>query len=334
MQMSATSAAAADLSHLRVPDFFIVGSPKTGTTALYEMLRERPRIYLPKLKEPRFLAADMHPRPGHERGPQELGYPQTLEEYLTLFSEATPEQRVGEASAFYLWSRTAAANIADLQPNARIIAILREPASFLRSLHLLFVRWGVEDEKDLRKAISLEAARREGKHIPRLSHRPSLLQYSDHVHYVEQLRRYGAHFPADQILVLIYDDFQRDNEATVRKVLQFLEVEDQASIEVMSVNVTTRTVRSQRARYMLNSLKKGRGPIARSAKATIKALTTQRQRSKAALTIKRRLVRADAPPPDESIMSELRERFKPEVIALSEYLDRDLVSLWGYDKVR
>jgi hypothetical protein len=334
MQMSATSATADDLSHLRVPDFFIVGSPKTGTTALYEMLRERPQIYLPQLKEPRFLAVDMQPRPGHERGPQELGYPQTMEQYLTLFSGATPEQRVGEASAFYLWSRSAAENIADLQPNARIISILREPASFLRSLHLLFVRWGVEGEKDLRKAISLEAARREGKQIPRRSHRPSLLQYSDHVRYVEQLQRYRSRFPADQILVLIYEDFHRDNAATVRKVLQFLEVEDQAPIDVMSVNVTTRTVRSQRARYLLSSLKKGSGPIARSAKVTIKALTTQRLRSKAALTIQRRLVRADAPPPDESIMIELRERFKPEVVALSEYLGRDLVSLWGYDKVR
>jgi hypothetical protein len=333
MQMSATSAADGGLSYLRVPDFFIVGSPKTGTTALYEMLRERPQIYLPPLKEPRFLAADMRPRRGHERGPQELGYPQTMKEYLTLFSEAAPQQLIGEASAFYLWSRTAAASIADLQPNARIIAIMREPASFLRSLHLLFVRWGVESEKDLRKAISLEAARREGKHIPHHSHRPSLLQYSDHVRYVEQLRRYSARFPDNQMLVLIYEDFHRDNEATVRKVLQFLEVEDQTPIETVSVNVTTRTVRSQRTRYILKSLKKGRGPLSRSAKVTINALTTRRARNRTALMIQRRLVRADAPPPDESIMSELRERFKPEVVALSQYLDRDLVSLWGYENV-
>ena len=39
------------------------------------------------------------------------------------------------------------------------------------------------------------------------------------------------------------------------------------------------------------------------------------------------------PPADESVMLELRRRFKPEVVALSEYLDRDLVSLWGYDRV-
>jgi len=102
----------------------------------------------------------------------------------------------------------------------------------------------------------------------------------------------------------------------------------------MKVNVTTRTVRSQQARYVLSSLKKGQGPVARPAKATVKLLTTQRMRRNAALTVQRRLVRADAPAPDENVMVELRERFKPEVIALSEYLDRDLVSLWGYQEVR
>jgi len=45
------------------------------------------------------------------------------------------------------------------------------------------------------------------------------------------------------------------------------------------------------------------------------------------------VVNAAAPPPDESVMNELRERFKPEVVAASEYLGRDLVSLWGYDKI-
>jgi hypothetical protein len=317
-----------------VPDFFILGAPKTGTTSLYRMLRKRPQIYMPDLKEPRFLASDMQPRQGHAKGPQELGYPQTLEEYLALFDDAQPGQRVGEASAFYLWSQTAADSIADLQPDARLIAILREPASFLRSLHLMFLRWGVEGEKDLRKAMSLEAARREGKHIPRHSHRPRLLQYSDHVRYVDQLRRYDSRFSRDQMLVLVYEDFHRDNEATVRKVLRFLEAEDESPIDVMNVNVTTRSVRSQRTRHLMNSMKRGRGPIARSTKAAVRALTTERVRSSAALTIQHRLVQEDAPPPDESFISDLRERFKPEVVALSEYLDRDLISLWGYDDVR
>jgi hypothetical protein len=316
-----------------VPDFFVVGSPKTGTTSLYEMLRRHPQIYMPDLKEPRFLASDMRPRPEHAGEPRESGYPDTLADYLALFDEATPEQRVGEASTFYLWSHTAANNIAELQPEARIIAILREPASFLRSMHLMFLRWGIEGERDLRKAMALEAARREGKQIPRHSHRPQLLQYSDHVRYVEQLRRYQDRFPPEQMLVLIYEDFHRDNEATVRRVMRFLDVEDDSPIDVMNVNVTTRTVRSWRAKYLLRSISRGRSPIARSARSAVKTLTTRGLRRRMTRAIRSRIVTANTPPYDESFMIELRRRFKPEVVALSEYLDRDLVSLWGYDDV-
>ncbi|HYM54509.1 MAG TPA: sulfotransferase [Solirubrobacteraceae bacterium] len=325
--------AAKPASRRRVPDFFIVGPPKTGTTSLHAMLRAHPQIFMPELKEPMFLASDMEPRAGHEQEPRELQYPHTLEEYLALFEEATPEQRVGEASAFYLWSRTAAGRIAELQPDARMIAILREPASLLRSLHMMFLRWGVEAEEDLRQAMSLEADRRAGRHIPRRSHRPQLLQYAEHVRYVDQLRRYREHFPSERMLPLIYDDFRHDNEATVRRVLRFLEVDDAAPVEVKQVNVTTRTVRSWRAKRLLYSISKGQGRVARSTKATIKALTTRKLRSDAIRTIRRRAVTTEPPPPDERFTLELRRRFEPDVVALSEYLDRDLVSLWGYDKL-
>src|SRR4030088_1489579 len=165
---------------LRLPDFFIAGHAKSGTTALYQMLRRHPQISLPDSKEPWFFATDMRPR----FEPYLAGMPpETLEEYLHLFAEAKPSQRAGEASSSYLWSRTAAARIAEVQPAARIIAILREPASFLRSLHLQLVQTHVESQKDLRRAISLEEARRDGKRVPRRSHRPQLLQYADHIRY-------------------------------------------------------------------------------------------------------------------------------------------------------
>src|SRR5271165_2588043 len=117
----------------RVPDFFIVGQPKAGTTALYQMLSQHPQIFMSDLKEPRFLADDMRSRFTNPRG---RPLPQTLEQYLSLFEGAGDDQRLGEATPMYLWSRTAAERISQLQPSARIIAILREPASLLRSLHL------------------------------------------------------------------------------------------------------------------------------------------------------------------------------------------------------
>jgi len=315
------------------PDFFIVGSPKTGTTALHEMLRQHPQVFMPELKEPRFLADDMRPRAGFEHGPRETGYPTTLEDYLALFADAAPGQRVGEATTTYLWSRSAAQNIAQLAPDARIIAILREPASFLRSLHQAFLKGRNEGERDFRTALSLERSRREGRNIPSTSHRPQLLQYSEHVRYVEQLRRYGERFPPERMLVLIYDDFRSDNAATIRRMLRFLGVDDSAPIDVTNANVTDRTVRSWRLKSLLHTVSTGRGPVGAATKATVKALTPQGMRRGAVSSLRRRAVLAPPPPPDEELMLELRRRFKPEVVALSEYLDRDLVDLWGYDRL-
>ncbi|HLH15502.1 MAG TPA: sulfotransferase, partial [Solirubrobacteraceae bacterium] len=173
---------------LRAPDFFIVGQPKSGTTALYEMLRRHPQIHMPDSKEPWYLASELLER----TPPRPEGTPATLAEYLSWFAGARPDQRVGEASALYLWSRSAAGRIAELQPRARIVAILREPASLLRSLHMQFLRSYVETESDFETAMALEPARREGRHIPRHTYWPKALMYSEHVRYVEQLRRYHS----------------------------------------------------------------------------------------------------------------------------------------------
>jgi hypothetical protein len=312
----------------RAPDFFIVGHAKSGTSALYEMLRPHPQIFMPDGKEPWFLASDMWPR---FRRPMAGPPLQTLEQYLELFATAAPGQRVGEASSSYLWSRTAASAIAELQPDARIVAILREPASFLHSLHLQFLRTHVESKKDLRKAMSLEAARAEGRHVPRRSHRPQLLQYSQHVRYVEQLRRYHALFPAEQVLVIIYDDFRDDNEGTVRRVLGFLDVDDAVPIDVIHANPTT-GMRSQQLDELVHSVSVGRGPASRAAKATLKALTPRGLRRDVLTLTQRHLVHGAAPPLDERLALQLRRRFRGEVAALSEYLGRDLTALWGYDR--
>ncbi len=88
----------------RLPDFFVVGQPKSGTTALYQMLRRHPQVFMPENKEPWFFASELHER----TPPRPAGTPSTLSEYAALFASAQREQRVGEATVLYLWSRTAA----------------------------------------------------------------------------------------------------------------------------------------------------------------------------------------------------------------------------------
>jgi Sulfotransferase family len=313
-----------------MPEFFVVGHHKCGTSALWEMLRRHPQIYMPEVKETWYFSPELR-SPKKARRPRP-DRPETLEQYLALFAAATPDQRIGENSPAYLMSAHAAERIRDAQPDARIVAIFREPASFLRSFHLQCLRNHVETEKDFGKALALEAARREGKNVPRHSSRPHELLYSDHVKYVQQLQSYEAVFPRERILVLIYEDFRRDNEATVRRVLSFLDVDDSLPLELIEANPSYQ-VRSPRLHEVVRSVYIGRGPISRSVKAGLTMLTSRRVRQQLLRVTRRRVVYGKPSSADEDVLLQLRRRFKPEVAAFGEHLGRDLIGLWGYDKI-
>ncbi len=306
----------------RVPDFFVVGHPKCGTTALYEMLRSHPDIYMPELKETWYFVPELR-----RSATRSSLRPNDLDEYLALFAGAGERQIAGEATPSYLWSPHAARRIAELAPHARIVAIVREPASFLRSLHMNFVRTHVEDEPDLRTALALEDERRAGRRVPD-SYWPEGLLYSEHVRYAEQLRRYFDAFGRERVAVVIYEEFRADNAGTVAGLLRFLGAGEQLAVAPVQANATFR-VRSQRVHAMTRSLSMGRDPGSRAAKRAIKALTTRRMRHGAVRQV-RRAQRAAPQPVDERLTAELRERYRDEVVALGELLDRDLLGLWGY----
>jgi hypothetical protein len=314
----------------RIPEFFIVGHAKCGTTAMHQMLRKHPQIFMPVLKETQFLARD--PPASGDSKPHQSVRPRTLETYLSLFDGVASELRAGEASTTYLRTPEAAERIAQLCPNARIIAAFREPASFLRSLHLQLLQVGIEDEPDFETAIRLEADRASGRHIPRGCAWPRALLYSQHVRYVEQLRQYHERFGRERVLVVIYDDFRADNERVLRRVLRFLDVDDSLEIEPTEANPTVR-VRSKRVHELAHDTAVGRGPVPHAMRAVVKVLTPAKVRRGALRAVDRALVDREPPRPDAELMAELRLRFRGEVVAASEYLARDLVSLWGYDEL-
>jgi hypothetical protein len=283
-----------------------------------------------RVKELRYFAADLRAI----RGTPPRGRPRTLEDYTAWFADAEPGQRIGDASPQYLRSHVAASAIAEVRPDARIVAILREPASFIRSFHLQMLSSRVETERSLGKALALEPARREGRNLPRDARHPEALMYSDHVHYVQQLQRFYDAFPAENILVLIYDDFRANNEAEVRRVLRFLEVDDSAPIEQVRT-APSKAVRTPRLQHFTNQMRHARikSPKAGRLAKTVNALMPDALRSEAVRARWRRLVYSEPPQADERVMLEMRRRFKPDVVAISEYLDRDLVTLWGYDQI-
>jgi Sulfotransferase family len=333
--IDAQLAAASAQARARVPDFFIVGHAKCGTTSLHKMLARHPQIFMSDPKEPWFFARDNpDPQISGERSMQFTGRKfESLDDYLSLFADARPDQRVGEASSSYLWSPTAPARIAAMRPDARIVAMFREPASFLHSLHLQLLSSHEETEKSFRKAVELEGERRENRQLPKYAYWPQTLMYCDRVRYVEQLSRYRAAFAPEQLLVLIYDDFRADNEATLSRLLGFLGVDDAHPVKRFEANRTV-GVRSVRLDEFRRSLRAGRGPGLRALRGVGKALTTRRLREAVYYPLLRRTVYTKAPPVDDEFMVQLRRRFKPEVVALGEYLDRDLVSLWGYDAIK
>jgi hypothetical protein len=310
-----------------MPDFFIAGHQKCGTTALYLMLNEHPQIFMPEFKEPRFFAPELRPPLARETRDR----PQKLESYLALFADATADQRAGEASPQYLRSPTAAAQIAELQPDARMIVILREPADFLRSFHQQMVASHEEREKDLRSAIEAEPSRRANAGDSFL---PPQLLYSDHVRYAEQLRRLHASFAPEQVLVLIYDDFRADNEGTVRQVLRFLDVDDTVALEP----VRTRPLKAVRSMWLHRLRRAVRRADYNPAQASpfarvLSKLVPKRVRRGPLSKAYRSVAYAPPQPPDRQFMLELRRRYRDEVVAIGEYLGRDLVALWGYDKL-
>jgi Sulfotransferase domain len=308
----------------RAPDFLLVGHPKCGTTAIYKMLRRHPQVYtVPGMKETGFLDDETPPPP--PRSPR----PKTLDEYLAVFGAAAPGQRAGEMTTSYLRSRTAPGKIAEVAPDVRIVAIFREPASFLRSLHLQLVHDHVEPIADFRSALALEPARMEGREMPPECVRPAELMYANLIRYREQLERYHAALDPSQVLAIIYDDLRNQNRATLENMLRFIGVDDVASLEVFDAHPSVR-VRSSRAQGLLRATVHGKGRGPRAFKRMVMPFTTRRFRQNAFRFTRDKLLYAKPKPPDEELALELKRRFRDEVEAFGDYVGRDLLTLWGY----
>lgn len=197
------------------PDFFIVGAPKCGTTALAEYLARHPDIYMPQ-KEMHFFGSDLN------FGPQ--FYRRDLDGYLAEFNRWSGQARTGEASVWYLLSTRAAAEIMAFSPDANIIILLREPVSMMYSLYYQFLFDGNEYLRTFEEALGAEPDRAMGRRIGRLAYLPQALAYRSAACFTDQVRRYFEVFGRERVHVIIYDDLAADTTATYRQTLSFLGV--------------------------------------------------------------------------------------------------------------
>ena len=293
------------------PNFFIVGAPKCGTTALYEYLRVHPNIFLPKVKEPHFFAKDLGTYP----------YIKTLEEYTALFAASGSQHTsIGEASVYYLRSSVAIPNIREFNPDARIIAMFRNPVEMVHSLHAQLLYVSEETASDFETAWRLQEQRSRGIGLPKGSRGAFLLQYADVGRFGTQTRRLLATFPASQVKLILYDDFTASPQKIYEEVIDFLGVPHDNRSEFPRINDSKRA----RVTWLKDFLRKP-PPLLRQGYRTVKgAMGVKLIDDIKREIVGRNTVKEARQPLSPEFRAELADSFRDEVALLSRLLNRDL----------
>jgi hypothetical protein len=311
----------------KFPNFFIVGAPKAGTTSLYAYLDQHDQVYMSPIKEPNYFASELRPenfsaevRPrivrdmraieeylrGDMREKRFGGLVSSWEDYLKLFKNVGDEIAIGEATPCYLWSETAARNIAARIPHAKIIINLRNPIDRAFSQYLHMVTDGVI-RRSFREQIYANL-RCEKKQFGPLW---PLLEFG---HYEDQINRYLNEFPRSQIHISLYEDLARAPEALVSDLFGFLGV-DQSFVadvsqrhhqpRIMKLTGTTYFLKKWRIwPYLRNLVPGSLGPPLRS------------------LMLRSR-ISLEMEPADRAFLTDY---YRDEIKTLAVLLDRDLTA--------
>jgi hypothetical protein len=311
-----------------LPNFFIVGAPKSGTTSLYHCLDQHPDIYMSPVKEPSFFASDIRLEllsqearplirhdPGELRayldGPmQEKGRAALVlewEDYLKLFKNVRNETAIGEASVCYLWSETAALNIRQRVPAAKIIMVLRNPVerAFSQYLQALASGWV---RSSFREVVELDA-RRNGCGFSILY---PLLDYG---RYYQQVQRYLQAFPADRVRIYLYEDYQLQTPAVFEDIFRFLNVAADFQVDSSKKYMEPLLPRVSPLGFVLRRpglLKKAREVVPSTVRTLLRRLSLRPR---------------DATTMDPNDRAYLVNLYREDIRMLSELLGRDL-SMW------
>jgi hypothetical protein len=216
----------------RLPNFFIIGAAKSGTTSLHEYLDQHPDIYMSFPKELNFFSffdstpdfsgpCDDPDNPvlGDRLRREKYGLSiTTWPGYRKVFSRVRLEKAIGESSVSYLYFPQAGKRIRQCVPDARLIAVLRNPVDRAYSKYRQLRRDGAEPLMTFEQALATETARMRDNWSPAWF-------YVDRGLYHRQLKRYYDLFDRDQIRVVLYDDFTKRPREILEDVFAFLDVD-------------------------------------------------------------------------------------------------------------
>ncbi len=170
----------------------------------------RPRL----AREMRTLQQYLH---GDLREKRFAGFVSSWEDYLKLYRNVSDEHAIGEATASYLWSPSAARNIAARIPHARILIILRNPVDRAYSQYLQMLTMGLT-RRSFRDVIDASLSCRD----QRVGRASVLLEFG---RYFGQIERYYRQFPRAQIHIWYYEDLQRSPQRLMAELFTFLGVD-------------------------------------------------------------------------------------------------------------
>ena len=296
----------------RAPDFFLVGAPKCGTTAMHAYLRRHPQVYLPAQKELHFYGSDLH------------GLPTTLrpEQHDALFEGAGDADRVGETAIWALYSREAAREIKAVHPGASILIMLRDPVEMMYAQHGEYLYQAVEDIGDFRLALEAEPGRRSGRFPPPAPYPAAIYFYRAIAKFSEQVERYLSAFGPGRVHILLQEDLRRDPASVVRGLLTFLGVDPAFAPDFPVVNANKR-VRSVALQHLLRNPTR---PVRRLLRRVIPFPAMRRRLVDGAVGWN--VVRTPRRPLSRDLRRRLQAEFAPEVDRLGRLLGRDLASIW------
>jgi Sulfotransferase family len=316
-----------------MPNFFVIGAPRSGTTSLYEYLAAHPDVFMSTVKEPDFFIrpslALAHPLRGAERANLDADaarfddLAQDLRSYRSLFASAAGQARVGEASAIYLGNPIAPWHLRAYVPDAKLIAVLRKPTerAFSHLVHAkrIYAEHGQVSavgadgmSVDEAFAAAVDTALLNGPFDETTSD-PEVWVQSGFYHL--HLTRFLSYFPAEQLKVFLFEDLSHRPRELMREVFGFLGIDETFELpttEAFNASVVPRNQRLFSFFTTTNSLMR-----------KARALAPTKVRG-IAMRTRNRLLGTGKPPADPGLSGKLDAIYRNDILALQDHLGRDL----------
>ena len=232
------------MREMKKPNFFVIGAVKAGTTSLYHYLDQHLDVYMSPIKEPHYFSKDIRCDDFSSTNKNKLRCPDMKKylahsvlkkmhiahidnygDYLGLFRDVKNERAIGEISNGYFYSKSAAKEIHKEIPNAKIIAVLRDPIKRAFSQWIMNIREGRAEKNTFVDSVLFDYD------LEKKGWMQSSL-YIENGLYFEMLQRYFEVFPRENIKIMIFEDMKKDPKSFYEEILSFLQLEPESNIDL------------------------------------------------------------------------------------------------------